>query len=329
MAKKNITGVIVTGAAGFLGSHLCEHFVSSGIPCIGLDNFSTGTKANVDFLKTLGKGKKFAFAKFDVCEDWKKTVPPLVSKLKMKVSHVFHFASPASPPLYQELAFATMAVNTRGLKRCIDFADTKKARVIFASTSETYGDPLIHPQPESYRGNVNTMGPRACYDEAKRYGETIIYTCNWKNGTNHGLVRIFNTYGPRMNINDGRVVINFLAQAERGQAMTIYGDGQQTRSFCFVSDLLNGILKYAESDLVEPVNLGNDKEFTILELAETVAELFGKKPKLEYKPLPKDDPVKRRPDLTKAKKLLTPWEPKIPLKDGLKAMLQWLKEEHA
>ena len=199
--------------------------------------------------------------------------------------------------------------------------------MIFASTSETYGDPEVHPQPETYRGNVNTMGIRACYDEAKRYGETIVYTHNWKNGSSHGLVRIFNTYGPRMNPADGRVVINFLVQGHKGEDLTVYGDGKQTRSFCYVDDLVDGILRYAATSITDPVNLGNDKEFTILELAECVQKLFADKNlKLQHMDLPKDDPTKRRPELNRAKSLLNSWEPKVSLQDGLDQMYNWLKD---
>jgi nucleoside-diphosphate-sugar epimerase len=243
------------------------------------------------------------------------------------LKYVFHFASPASPPHYQRLGLETMWVNSVGLSLAMTFADQVGARVIFSSTSEIYGDPEISPQPETYWGNVNTLGPRSCYDESKRFGESLIYTYNLKNKTQHGLVRIFNTYGPRMNPNDGRVIINFLVQAMKGEALTVYGSGQQTRSFCYVDDLIEGIMKYAESPLTEPVNIGNDHEFTILEAAETVKKIFSdKKLKIEFQALPKDDPKQRKPDLSKAKKLLAPWSPKVSLAEGLRHVIKWLEQ---
>jgi nucleoside-diphosphate-sugar epimerase len=321
----SIKGALITGGAGFLGSHITEHLLREGIPCIAIDNLCTGRLSNLDFTK--GLSTDFLYIEADGSEPWTQKIHPALKDWKHPISHVFHFASPASPPLYQEMAFQTMDINTKGLEEAIRFADARSARVIFASTSETYGDPEVHPQPESYRGNVNTMGIRACYDEAKRFGETIIYTHNWKNGTNHGLVRIFNTYGPRMNPADGRVVINFLVQGHKGEDLTVYGDGSQTRSFCYVDDLVDGILKYAETNITDPVNLGNDKEFTILELAESVQSMFSeKKIGIRHLELPKDDPTKRRPELKRAKSLLSPWEPKVPLNEGLKHMYSWLKE---
>jgi nucleoside-diphosphate-sugar epimerase len=244
-----------------------------------------------------------------------------------KLSHVFHLASPASPPLYQEMAFETLWVNSLGLKRALDFADTLNARVVFASTSEVYGDPDRSPQAESYWGNVNSFGYRSCYDEAKRFGEALIFTHNWKKKTQHGLVRIFNTYGPRMNPHDGRVIINFLVQASRGEKLTVYGDGLQTRSFCYVTDLVSGLVRYAESRLTTPVNLGNDKEFTILELAKIVKDLYlPKQLEIEHQVLPSDDPKQRQPDLTLARRDLHPWAPQVPLREGLKSMREWLEQ---
>ncbi len=322
MAK--ITGALITGAAGFLGSNLAETLLNQGVPVFGVDNFVTGLKSNLDSLK----GDKFQFHEFDVSKSWADLIPEL-EKFPHKFSHVFHFASPASPPLYQAEAFQTIWVNTKGVSEAIKFADTQGARVIFSSTSEIYGDPEVHPQPETYRGNVNTMGIRSCYDEAKRMGETLIFTSNWKNNTKHGLVRIFNTYGPKMNPKDGRVVINMLTYGHRGEKLPIYGDGKQTRSFCYVTDLIEGILRYAQTELVEPVNIGNDKEFTILELAEIVQKkLFPEKDlQIEHSPLPKDDPLQRRPDLTKAQQLLGGWGPKVQLEEGLRNMYAWLKSQ--
>ena len=291
---------------------------------MAVDNLCTGRLSNLDF--TSEHKTPFKFIEADCAEEWTVKIHSALKDWDHPISHVFHFASPASPPLYQELAFQTMDVNTKGLEHAIRFADARTARVIFASTSETYGDPEVHPQPESYRGNVNTMGVRACYDEAKRYGETIIYTNNWKNGSSHGLVRIFNTYGPRMNPTDGRVVINFLVQGHKSEDLTIYGDGHQTRSFCYVDDLVDGILRYGNSAITDPVNLGNDKEFSILELAQSVQAMFpDKKLGIKHLDLPKDDPTKRRPELKRARSLLSPWEPKVQLKEGLKHMYEWLK----
>lgn len=322
-----ITGALITGSAGFLGSNLAESLLSKDIPVFGVDNFVTGLKSNLDSLQT--HKNLFQFCEYDVSKNWQAMVEGDLKKFPHKISHVFHFASPASPPLYQEHAFQTIWVNTYGLEQAMKCADLYNARCIFSSTSEIYGDPEVHPQPETYRGNVNTMGPRSCYDEAKRLGETLVFTHNWKKNTKHGLVRIFNTYGPKMNPADGRVVINMLTYGHRGEDLPIYGDGKQTRSFCFVSDLIAGISKYAETDLTEPVNIGNDREFTILELAEIVQKkLFPEKNlKMTFHSLPKDDPLMRRPNLEKAKSVLGDWEPKVDLESGLIKMYEWLKSE--
>ena len=322
-----MTGVLITGGGGFLGSHLAQEYLGKKIPVICVDNFSTGLKSNRAHLEKLPEAKNLlTFIEKDVSKPWD-SWSSQVSKLP--ISHIFHFASPASPPHYQRLSFETMAVNTTGLLEAMQFAEKFKARVIFASTSEIYGDPEVSPQPESYWGHVNTLGPRSCYDEAKRFGETLMYAYNQKFQTKHGLVRIFNTFGPRMNPNDGRVIINFLVQAIRGEKMSIYGSGKQTRSFCYVSDLIAGIDRYGRTDLTEPVNVGNEKEFTILELVETVQEIFSdKKLALEFFDLPKDDPRQRCPDLTRAKNLLQPWQPQVSLKEGLEKMVEWLKAEN-
>jgi nucleoside-diphosphate-sugar epimerase len=321
------TAVLITGGGGFLGSHLAEYFLEQKIPVICVDNFSTGTRDNRAFLEKKG-GKLLTFIEADVAKPWA-WVGDIADDVHRKISHVFHFASPASPPLYQQLSIETMWVNSVGLYEAMQFADSANARVIFASTSEVYGDPNISPQPESYWGSVNSFGERSCYDESKRFGEGLIFSHNKRHHTKHGLVRIFNTYGPRMNPQDGRVVINFLVQALKGEALTVYGDGSQTRSFCYVSDLVDGIVRYAESELSEPVNIGNDKEFTILELAKEVQALTakntGKTLPLQFFDLPKDDPKQRRPDLTKARRLLAPWQPQVPLREGLIKMLEWLK----
>lgn len=324
-----INGAIITGGGGFLGSHLAETLISAQIPVVCVDNFSTGLRSNKDYLLNHKFSANLQFIEADVSKSWDLWTSKIDSEKLKKITHVFHFASPASPPHYQRLAFETMAVNTTGLMEALAMADKYSARVVFASTSEIYGDPNITPQPESYFGNVNTMGPRSCYDEAKRFGETIIYTHNQKHQTRHGLVRIFNTYGPRMNPNDGRVIINFLVQAMKKQKLTIYGDGQQTRSFCFVDDLISGILKYAKTELTIPVNVGNQTEFTIQQLADEVRNIFLKDQlQFERFDLPKDDPKQRCPDLTLAKRHLNNWEPKIQLSVGLVKMLEWLKTQN-
>lgn len=319
-----ITKALITGGSGFIGSHLAEYFIRSNVPVICVDNFATGLRSNIDYLKALMPTDLFTFAQADVCTDqsnWTKGLD--LSGL----SHVFHFASPASPPHYQRLNLETMWVNSVGLNQCLILADQYKARVIFASTSEVYGDPSVFPQPEEYWGNVNSFGERSCYDEAKRFGESLIFSHNQRHATKHGLVRIFNTYGPRMNPNDGRVIINFLVQALQNQALTVYGDGKQTRSFCFVDDLVAGIIKYASSDITYPVNLGNDIEFSINELAAIVCDIFKEQNlKTIYKDLPADDPKQRRPDLRKAKELLKDWAPRVQLKEGLQQMIRWMKQ---
>jgi nucleoside-diphosphate-sugar epimerase len=308
--------VIVTGAAGFLGSHLSEKYLKEGYTVYGLDNFCTGLRSNAERLKS--GYPNFQFFEKDVSKEW--TGLPEIKNLK----YIFHFASPASPPHYQRLALETLWVNTLGLENAIQTADKHKARVIFASSSEVYGDPEFSPQPESYWGHVNSFGERSCYDEAKRFGEALIFSHNKKSGTKHGLVRIFNTYGPRMNPNDGRVVINFILQALKNENLTVYGDGKQTRSFCYVDDLVAGISKYTASDISFPVNIGNDREFTMLELADVVLKVIPGKSKLSFQDLPSDDTKKRRPDLTSAKKHFSGWQPLIPLVEGVKLMAEWL-----
>lgn len=318
--------IVVTGAAGFLGSHLVEKACSTGNKVIGIDNFSTGQRKNVlELQKSISDGFHFIEGDATNTETWKSVS---LASSGSSIKTVFHFASPASPPHYQRLGLETMWVNSIGLKNALEFADHAGGRVVFASTSETYGDPLISPQPESYFGNVNTQGPRACYDEAKRFGEALIFTHNKLNKTNHGIVRIFNTYGPRMNPEDGRVIINFLVQGMKANSLSVYGDGTQTRSFCYVDDLVSAIWKFHETKELGPVNIGNDKEFTILELAKEVQGLFpASKLDLEFHPLPENDPKKRRPDLTLARMILSPWAPKVSLGEGLRMMLDWLQGE--
>lgn len=322
--------ILVTGAGGFLGSHLTERFFKKGHRVIAVDNFCTGLRSNRTYLESLEcAADRLYFVEADVTQDWSSWLGNLPEFVTSKVSKVFHFASPASPPLYQELALETLWVNSIGTQKALEFADQVGARLVFASTSEIYGDPNISPQPETYWGNVNTVGIRSCYDEAKRFGESLIYTHNWKKKTKHGFVRIFNTYGPRMNPTDGRVVVNLLVQALEGKPLTIFGDGKQTRSFCYVDDLCSAIEKYANSpDLCDPVNIGNDREFTILQLAEMVQKMFADKQlKIEFQEMPKDDPKQRRPDLARAKKYLKDWAPEIQIEQGLQEMRTWLEKE--
>ena len=332
---------LVTGAAGFLGSHLCEKLLKAGYFVVGIDNLCTGMQSNISELNAIAKsvssndktgsswskGFKFVFINADVTADWtwKNQIP---GEWLENLSYVFHFASPASPPLYQKLAFETIKVNTIGLEKALYFAKDHQARLIFASTSEIYGDPLASPQKESYWGNVNSFGPRSCYDESKRLGETLIFEFNKKYGAKHGLVRIFNTYGPRMNPTDGRVVINFLMQGLNGENLTVHGDGKQSRCFCYVDDLIAGIWSYAQKDLFEPINIGSEFEFSVLELAQKVQKLFADKSlKIEFVGRPTDDPQIRRPDLTKAQTYLAPWKSAIPLEVGLVHLLDWLKND--
>ncbi len=323
----NQKSILISGAAGFIGCHLARHYLSQNYRVIAVDNFSTGRIENLRFIESHPLASaNFVFAKADVCQNWNflELVP---SSWLENLANVLHFASPASPPLYQKLALETLWVNSIGLRNALECADRFGAKCVFASTSEIYGDPEVHPQVESYRGNVNTVGPRSCYDEAKRFGEALIYTHNLKAKSSHGMVRIFNTYGPHMNPVDGRVVINFLVQALKGEKLSIYGNGKQTRSFCFVDDLVEAISLYASSSQSQPINIGNDKEFTILELAQHVQDLFKEK-KLEivHSDLPVDDPLQRKPDLSLAKTALG-FAPKVLLKDGLERMAQHLKQE--
>lgn len=300
---------------------MAEAHLLKGHQVIGVDNFCTGSPRNFEFLSQLKAGA-FSGYQFDVSESWSSH-----KSVWGDVDRIYHFASPASPPLYQKLALETLRVNSIGTWNALEFAHQCGARVVFASTSEIYGDPLVHPQAETYWGNVNTLGPRSCYDEAKRFGEALIVNFNQKKQTQHGFVRIFNTYGPRMNPLDGRVVIQLLLQALRGEALSVYGDGLQTRSFCYVSDLVEGIIAYADRGLNEPVNLGNDFEFSIMELVEKLRNLFSSKNlRVQHLPLPTDDPKQRRPDLDKARKLLHPWNPKIQLEDGLRLMKEALEK---
>lgn len=321
--------VLITGGAGFLGSHLAERYLQSGDRVIAVDNFATGRRENLQSLERVARDQ-FLFVEADVCTDWSRWTASLPVDWLKDLKRCFHFASPASPPHYQRLGIETLWVNSLGLENCLKFADQWGAHTTFSSTSEVYGDPEVSPQPETYRGWVNTWGPRACYDEAKRFGEALIYTWNLKYGTKHGAVRIFNTYGPRMNPVDGRVIINFLVQALNDRPLTIYGDGSQTRSFCYVDDLVEGIVTYSSRLLSRPVNIGNETEFSVLELGKIVQEIFSERNlKFEYLPLPADDPKQRRPDLTLSREVLHPWGPKVDLRTGILRMTDWLKKELA
>jgi len=301
--KKPPTSV-VTGAAGFLGSHLADLLIARGHKVIGIDNFVTGS---VDNIVHLGGNPNFKFIQQDVTE---------FIFLEGPVDYVWHFASPASPIDYLELPIQTLKVGSLGTHKALGLAKEKKARFLIASTSEIYGDPLVHPQPEEYWGNVNTIGPRGCYDESKRFAEAITMAYHREHKVATRIVRIFNTYGPRMRINDGRVVPAFVSQAIKNKPVTVFGKGQQTRSFCYVSDLIEGIYRLMMSDYDLPVNIGNPVEMTMVQFAEQIIKATGSKSKIVFKPLPQDDPKQRKPDITKAKKFLQ-WEPKVKLADGL------------
>jgi len=303
--------ILVTGGAGFLGSHLCDRLLADGHEVICLDNLFTGAKANIAHL--LGN-PHFEFVRHDV-----------IDPFKYEVDQIYNLACPASPPHYQFNPIKTTKTSVMGAINCLGLAKRVKARVFQASTSEVYGDPSIHPQPESYWGNVNPIGRRSCYDEGKRVAETLFFDYHRENKVDIRIVRIFNPYGPRMHPNDGRVVSNFIVQALKGENITIYGDGQQTRSFCYVDDLIEGFVRLMnQTETVGPVNIGNPGEFTMLELAENVLKLTKSKSKIVHKELPADDPKQRRPDITLAKKYLK-WEPKVQLTEGLKKTITYFK----
>ncbi|XZE32905.1 UDP-glucuronic acid decarboxylase family protein [Pirellulaceae bacterium SH501] len=307
-----INRVLVTGGAGFLGSHICERLVDAGHDVICLDNFFTAQKTNVAHL--LGR-PNFELIRHDV------TLP-----IFLEVDQIYHMACPAAPGHYQFNPIKTVKTSVMGSINMLGMAKRCGARILLASTSEIYGDPLVHPQPETYWGNVNTIGVRSCYDEGKRVAETLFMDYHRKNKVDIRIVRIFNTYGPRMHPYDGRVVSNFVRQAIQGQPITIFGEGEQTRSFCYRDDLVEGIFRLMnnEENFIGPVNIGNPTEFTIRELAELVVELTGAKSTIEKRPLPPDDPTRRQPDITLAKKHLA-WEPKIALRDGLQKTIDWFK----
>jgi len=304
--------ILVTGGAGFLGSHLCERLVEEGHDVICLDNFFTGTKQNIAHL--LGR------ANFEVIRH------DLVQPIFLEVDEIYNLACPASPIHYQHNPVKTIKTSVMGAIHMLGLAKRVKAKVLQASTSEVYGNPTVHPQKEDYWGNVNTIGPRSCYDEGKRCAETLFFDYHRQNGVNIRVARIFNTYGPRMHPNDGRVVSNFIVQALKNDPITVYGDGSQTRSFCFVDDMIEGLMRFMQGpdDFVGPVNLGNPAEFTILELAEEVLKITGASSEIVFKPLPQDDPVQRQPDIGLARERLG-WEPKVPLREGLKETTQYFE----
>ncbi len=304
--------VLITGGAGFLGSHLCDRFIREGYHVIAMDNLITGDLRNIEHLFKL---PNFEFYHHDVSK---------FVHISGDLHYILHFASPASPIDYLKIPIQTLKVGSLGTHNLLGLAKAKKARVIIASTSEVYGDPTVHPQYEEYYGNVNTVGPRGVYDEAKRFQEAITMAYHTFHGLQTRIVRIFNTYGPRMRLNDGRVLPAFIGQALRGEDLTVFGDGSQTRSFCYVDDLVEGIYRLLLSDYVMPMNIGNPSEITIREFAEEVIKLTGTNQKVIYKPLPKDDPKQRQPDITKAKQILG-WEPKVGRAEGLKITYEYFK----
>lgn len=305
--------IVITGGAGFIGSHLCDYFIKKGHYVICVDNLITGNIKNVEHL--FGN-EKFLFIKHDVTN---------YIHVPGKVDAVLHFASPASPEDYLKYPIQTLKVGALGTHKALGLAKEKKAIFMLASTSEVYGDPLVSPQDESYWGNVNPIGPRGVYDEAKRFAEAMTMAYHRFHKISVRIVRIFNTYGPRMRLNDGRVVPNFIYQALKNKPITVYGDGSQTRSFCYISDLVEGIYKLLLNNIQEPINLGNPYEMKIIDFAYLVKKITGSKSKIVFKPLPKDDPRQRKPDITKAKKMLN-WQPKVDLEQGLKLTIEYFKK---
>jgi dTDP-glucose 4,6-dehydratase len=303
---------VVSGGAGFIGSHLCEALLDSGMSVVALDNLLTGSPGNVSGLLA---NPDFEFRRANVNDE---------VVVDGDVRYVLHFASPASPPQYDANPIHTLKVGTLGTMNMLGLARAKGATFLLASTSEVYGDPLVHPQPETYWGNVNPIGPRGCYDEAKRCAEAFAMAYHKAHGVDTRIIRIFNTHGPRMQVLDGRAVPNFMAQAIRGEPLTVYGDGSQTRSLCYVSDLVRGVLADLERGDELPVNLGNPEEVTVLQLAQTIVRLAGSKSKIEFRELPVDDPKQRRPDISRARRLLG-WEPKVALEEGLGRTLEYFR----
>ena len=308
MAKR----ILVTGGAGFLGSHLCDRFIKEGYEVVAMDNLITGDLKNIEHLFKL---KEFEFYHYDVTK---------FIHVAGDLDYILHFASPASPIDYLKIPIQTLKVGAMGTHNCLGLAKAKGARILVASTSEVYGDPLVHPQTEEYWGNVNPVGPRGVYDEAKRYMESITMAYHNFHGVDTRIIRIFNTYGPRMRLNDGRALPAFIGQALRGEDLTVFGDGSQTRAFCYVDDLVEGIYRLLLSDYAMPVNIGNPNEISLKDFAEEVLKLTGNKVKIIYKPLPEDDPKQRKPDITKAKKLLG-WEPKVERAEGLAKTFDYFK----
>jgi dTDP-glucose 4,6-dehydratase len=304
--------VLITGGAGFLGSHLCDKFISEDYEVIAMDNLITGDLKNIQHLFKL---PEFEFYHHDVTK---------FVHIPGKVDYILHFASPASPIDYLKIPIQTLKVGSLGTHNLLGLAREKNARILIASTSEVYGDPLIHPQTEEYYGNVNTIGPRGVYDEAKRFQESITMAYHRFHGVETRIARIFNTYGPRMRLNDGRVIPAFIGQALRGEDLTVFGDGMQTRSFCYVDDEVEGLYRLLLSDYTLPVNIGNPEEITILDFAKEIVKLTGTEQKIVFKPLPQDDPMQREPDITKAKEILG-WEPKISREEGMKKTFEYFK----
>jgi len=304
--------ILITGAAGFLGSHLCERFLKEGFHVIGMDNLITGDMKNIDHLL---KRDEFEFFHYDVTN---------FVHVSGKLDYILHFASPASPIDYLKIPIQTLKVSSIGIFHLLGLAKEKNARILIASTSEVYGDPLVHPQSEDYYGNVNTIGPRGVYDEAKRFQESMTMAYHRFHGLETRIARIFNTYGPRMRLNDGRVIPAFIGQALRGEDLTVFGDGSQTRSFCYVDDQVEGIYRLLLSDYSEPVNIGNPDEITIKQFAEEIIKLTNSDQKIIYKSLPEDDPLKRQPDITRAREILG-WEPKVSRSEGMKISYDYFK----
>jgi dTDP-glucose 4,6-dehydratase len=310
--KENRKRILITGGAGFLGSHLCDRFIKEGFHVIAMDNLITGSIKNIEHLFKL---ENFEYYNCDVSK---------FVHVPGELHYILHFASPASPIDYLKIPIQTLKVGSLGTHNLLGLAKAKKARILVASTSEIYGDPLVHPQTEDYWGNVNPIGPRGVYDEAKRFQEAITMAYHTFHGLETRIIRIFNTYGPRMRLNDGRALPAFIGQALRGEDITVFGDGSQTRSFCYVDDLVEGIYRLLMSDYVYPVNIGNPDEITIREFAEEIIKLTGTKQKIVYKDLPKDDPKQRKPDITRAKEILK-WQPKVSRAEGLKVTYEYFK----
>ena len=314
-ARLTVSRIVVTGAAGFIGSHLCEALLARGDSVVGIDNLSTGDLHNIAHLRAMD----FEFIRHDVTQ---------YIDVDGQVDYVLHWASPASPIDYLELPIQTLKVGSLGTHNALGLAKAKGAKFVLASTSEVYGDPLVHPQQETYWGNVNPIGPRGVYDEAKRFAEAITLAYHRTHGVDTKIVRIFNTYGPRMRLRDGRAVPAFVSQALANEDVTVFGDGTQTRSFCYVSDLVRGILSLMDANTNEPVNIGNPHELTIEEIARTIVRLVGSRSQIVYRPLPVDDPKQRQPDITRARTLLG-WQPEVSLEDGLRTAIEYFKTKVA